>query len=109
MAGSGMWRERFIVQAASSATDALGQASPAWTEVCQVRGSVRPTQREVIDDLGNAVRTDLELETAYHADINARCRLYAVSTGKTYYASSVTDPSGFRKRILRILCTEQTP
>ena len=109
MAGAGFWRDTLIVQEPSTAIDALGQATPSWSSICTVRGQIRPTKREVMDDLGNAVRTDLEIECAYHPDITARCRIFSVQMDRTYYISSVTDASGYRRRALRIVATEQAP
>jgi SPP1 family predicted phage head-tail adaptor len=107
MAGSGYWRDLFLVESPTSVADALGQASTLWTTVGYIRGQVRPSQREVMDDLGNAVRTDLELETAFHPGLTARCRL--TLNGVVYNVSSVTDPDSGRRRRLRVVCTEVMP
>lgn len=106
MAGSGYWRYRYSYQVPVRTVDSTGQASLAWSELAVVSGSVTPSQREVIDDLGVAVRTDLTLETAFHPSISARGRLVELSTGSAYNISGVVDPDGGKRKRLRITASE---
>lgn len=107
MAGCGFWRDIFTVQAPNASADAVGQATITWYSVGAVRGIVRETQREVTDDMGVAVRTDLEIETAYHPSLTARCRLLLGS--REFNVSSVVDPDGGRRKRLRVIATEIIP
>lgn len=102
MAGSGFQRSRFNYQAASATADNLGQASSTWSTVATVAGNVTPNQREVLDDMGVAIRTDVVIETAYHPSITARGRLVDVVTGAVFNIMGVVDPDGGRRKRLRI-------
>jgi head-tail adaptor len=104
MAGCGFWRDIFTVQAPTAAADAVGQATITWSTVGYVRGMIKPSQREVIDDMGVAVRTDLEIETAYYPSLTARCRL--LLSGREFNVSSVVDPDAGRRKRLRVVATE---
>ncbi|CAB4189574.1 Bacteriophage SPP1, head-tail adaptor [uncultured Caudovirales phage] len=106
MAGCGFWREVFTVQTSTQTVDALGQADLSWLTVGTVRGMIKPTQREVVDDLGVSIRTDLDIETAWSPIIDARSRL--ILDGTTYNVSSVVDPDSGRKKRLRVIATEVT-
>ena len=106
MAGCGFWREVFTVQTSTQTVDAVGQADLSWLTVGTIRGMIKPTQREVVDDLGVSIRTDLDIETAWSPIINARCRL--LLDGIAYNVSSVVDPDSGRKKRLRVIATEVT-
>jgi hypothetical protein len=106
MAGCGYWRYRYSYQEPTRTVDSAGQASLAWTELVVVSGSVTPNQREVIDDLGVAIRTDVTLETAFHPLIKATGRLVELSEGATYNISGVVDPDGGKCKRLRINASE---
>jgi len=109
MAGSGYWRYRFSYQSPVRTKDSSGQASLAWLEVAQIAGSITPSQREVMDDLGVAIRTDLVLETAFHPLVKASGRLVELSTGTAYNISGVTDPDAGKAKRLRITASEVSP
>jgi head-tail adaptor len=106
MAGCGFWREVFTVQTSTQTVDDLGQADLAWLTVGTVRGIIKPTQREVVDDLGVSIRTDLDIETAWSPILDARSRL--ILNGTAYNVSSVVDPDGGRRKRLRVIATEVT-
>lgn len=102
MAGTGYQRNRYRYQSPSVTTDAAGQAAISWADVVTIAGMVTPNQREVLDDLGVAVRTDVVIETAYHPSVSAKGRLVDVATDAVYNILGVVDPDGGRKRRLRI-------
>ena len=106
MAGAGYRRERMKYQQQTPTVDAVGQQSLTWADVVTVAAVVTPTQREVIDDGGVAVRTDLVIESSWHPSIQAKGRLVDAVTSKVYYISSVVDPDGARRRRLRITASE---
>jgi head-tail adaptor len=106
MAGCGFWRDVFTVQQSTQTVDALGQADLAWLTVGTVRGIIKYAQREVVDDLGVSVRTDIEIETAYSPLVAARSRLLLGVT--PYNISSVIDPDNGRRKRLRVLAIEVT-
>jgi head-tail adaptor len=106
MAGCGFWREVFTVQTSTQTVDDLGQADLAWLTVGSVRGIIKPTQREVVDDLGVSIRTDLDIETAWSPILDARSRL--ILNGTAYNVSSVVDPDSGRRKRLRVIATEVT-
>jgi hypothetical protein len=106
MAGCGFWREVFTVQTSTQTVDDLGQADLAWLTVGTVRGIIKPTQREVVDDLGVSIRTDLDIETAWSPMLDARSRL--LLNGTAYNVSSVVDPDSGRRKRLRVIATEVT-
>lgn len=68
---------------------------------------IKPAQREVLGDMGVTVRTDLEIETAYHPYLTARCRL--LLAGREFNVSSVVDPDAGRRKRLRVVATEVVP
>ncbi len=84
----------------------VGQQSTAWTNVVVIAGVITPTQREVMDDMGVAVRTDVVIEASYHPSINAGGRLIDQSDNRTFNITGVIDPDAGRKRRLRITATE---
>lgn len=102
MAGSGYQRIRYKYQAGSATADSLGQSSTAWNTVAIVAGNLTANQREVVDDMGVAIRTDVVIETAYHPSITARGRLVDVVTGAVFNIMGVVDPDGGRRKRLRI-------
>lgn len=109
MAGAGYRREAMTYQTPTMTIDAAGQQSVAWANVVTVAAVVTPSQREVLDDGGVAVRTDLVIESAWHPSIEAKGRLVDLASGKAYYVSSVVEPDGGRRRRLRILASEIAP
>lgn len=106
MAGAGYRRERMKYQQQTPTVDAVGQQSLTWADVVTVAAVVTPAQREVIDDGGVAVRTDLVIESSWHPSIVAKGRLVDITTSKIYYISGVTEPDGGRNRRLRITASE---
>lgn len=106
MAGSGYWRFRYSYQEPVRTVDSTGQASLAWKEIGSVAGSVTPTQREVLDDLGVAIRTDVVLETAFHPSIRATGRLVDEATGQVWNITGVVDPDGGKRKRLRVNASE---
>lgn len=106
MAGSGYRRERMIYQTPTRSVDVAGQQSIAWSDVVTLACAITQTQREVVDDLGVSVRTDLSVESSFHPDVLAKGRLKNANTGSIYYISSVTDPDAGRRRRLRIIASE---
>jgi head-tail adaptor len=106
MAGAGYRRERMKYQSMTPTVDAAGQQTLTWTDVATVAAVVTPSQREVIDDGGVAVRTDVVLETSWHPSIQAKGRLVDIATNRVYYVSSVIDPDGARRRRLRVVASE---
>jgi head-tail adaptor len=107
MAGCGFWREVFTVQTSTQTLDAWGQAQLAWLNVGTVRGMVTSSQTEVMDDGGSAIRTNLDIETAWSPIINTRSRL--VLNGTAYNVLSMVDPDSGRKKRLRVTAAEVTP
>lgn len=105
MAGSGYWRNRYKYQSPVVTIDGAGQASTAWLDVVTVAGMVTPQQREVLDDLGVAIRTDVVIETGFTADIAAVGRLVDIATNAVYNVIGVVDPDGGKRRRLRITAT----
>jgi head-tail adaptor len=105
MAGCGFWRDVFTVQRSTQTVDALGQADLAWLTIGTVRGIIKYGQREVIGDMGVAVRTELEIETSYSPLVEARSRLLLGVT--PYNISSVVDPDNGRRKRLRVLATQE--
>lgn len=106
MAGAGYRRDSFTYQAPTVTANTAGQQSTTWTTVVTVAGVVTPTQREVMDDMGVAVRTDVVIEASYHPSINAGGRLVDASDSRVYQITGVIDPDAGRKRRLRITATE---
>ena len=106
MAGAGYRRERMKYQSMTPTVDAAGQQTLTWTDVVTLAAVVTPSQREVIDDGGVAVRTDVVLEASWHPSIVAKGRLVEIPSGKVFYISSVTEPDGGRNRRLRIVASE---
>jgi head-tail adaptor len=106
MAGAGYRRERMKYQTMTPTVDAAGQQSIAWADVVTLAAVVTPSQREVIDDGGVAVRTDVILESSWHPSVAAKGRLVGVPSGRIFYISSVTEPDGGRNRRLRIVASE---
>jgi head-tail adaptor len=103
MAGSGYWRSRYRLEAPSTSIDAAGQGSIRWvTAVEAISGVVTPSQREVLNDLGVTVRTDVVLEMAFHPSVKASSRLVDLSTGEVLNISGVVDPDGNKRRRLRV-------
>lgn len=105
MAGSGYWRNRYDFQLPAFTTDAAGQAVATWSTSFSIAGTVTPNQREVIDDLGVTIRTDVTIESAYHPSLNANGRLVDQADGQTYNITGVVDPDGGKRRRLRINAT----
>lgn len=105
MAGAGYWRMRFKYQAPTVTVSSSGQATTTWTDVVTVAGMITPNQREVVDDLGVAVRTDLVIETGFHQSIKAVGRLVDVATAAVYNVIGVIDPDGGKRKRLRITAT----
>ena len=98
MAGSGYWRCRFEYQEPTHTSDGVGQAELTWAFVCHVRGNITPSQREVMDDMGVVVRTDVVIETAYHPSLKANGRLIRIespsaTTWDVYNISGVVEES----------------
>lgn len=104
MAGSGYWRHRYDFQLPTFTLDAAGQAVATWTTSFSVAGTVTPNQREVIDDLGVTIRTDVVIECAYHPSLNANGRLVDES-GQVYNVTGAVDPEGGKCRRLRVNAT----
>lgn len=102
MAGSGFWRNRYKYQESTVATDGAGQATMTWADVVTIAGNVTATQREVLDDMGVAVRTDVTFETPFHPGIKAQGRLVDVANNAVYNILGVVDPEGGKRRRLRI-------
>lgn len=109
MAGAGFWRNHYRIEARAQAADSVGQASGSWSTTGEVRGSASFNTREVIDDLGNAVRTDAQLETAWHPRLDARSRLVDTATGDVWNVSSADDSSNGRRRRMRVMATRVIP
>ena len=106
MAGSGYWRTRYVLQVPTTTVDAAGQGSVAWINAVHgLAGVVTPTQREVLNDLGVAIRTDVVIEMAWHPAVTAHGRLVEASTGTVYNIIGVVDPDGGKRRRLRITAT----
>lgn len=105
MAGAGYWRMRFKYQAPTVTVSSSGQATTTFTDVVTVAGTITPNQREVLDDLGVAIRTDVVLETGFHTDIKAVGRLMDIATGAIYNVIGVIDPDGNKRKRLRITAT----
>jgi len=106
MAGAGYRRERMKFQTMTPTVDAAGQQAVTWSDVVTVAAVVTPGQREVMDDGGVAIRTDVVLEASWHPQIQAKGRLVEVPSGRVFYISSVTEPDGGRNRRLRIVASE---
>lgn len=109
MAGAGYRRERMTYQTPTRTVDATGQQSIAWSDVVTLSCAITPTQREVLDDLGVSVRTDISVESSYYASLAAKGRLKHYTSNVCYNILSVVDPDNGRKRRLRILAAEITP
>jgi head-tail adaptor len=109
MAGAGYRRERMKYQTPTMTVDAAGQQTVTWSDVVTVAAVVTPAQREVVDDGGVAVRTDLTIECSWHPSIEAKGRLVDVFSGRSFYVSSVVDPDGNRRRRLRVVASEIAP
>lgn len=114
MAGSGYWRQLFEYEEPDTYdTDTVGQGSLAYEYVCTIRGTITPTQREVIDDLGVSVRTDIVIEAAYHPSVRSIGRLHGIGDplidGKYFSISSVVEPDNGKNRRLRITATWVAP
>ena len=106
MAGSGYWRERYTYQVPTTTVDGAGQGTTVYADsVVGLAGVVTPNQREVMDDMGVAVRTDVVIETAFHPSITSAGRLVDASTTTVYNIIGVIDPDGGKRRRLRITAT----
>ena len=103
MAGSGYWRERYNYQAPTTTIDGAGQGSTAYANVViGLAGVVTPNQREVMDDMGMSIRTDVVIETAWDPNVSSVGRLIEMSSGTIYNIIGVVDPDGGKRRRLRI-------
>lgn len=103
MAGCGYWRERYTYQVPTTTVDGAGQGSTVYANsVVGLAGVVTPSQREVMDDMGVSIRTDVVIETAWDPNVSAVGRLVDVSSGTIYNIMSVVDPDGGKRRRLRI-------
>lgn len=109
MAGAGYRRERMIYQTPTRSTDVAGQQTVTWSDVVTLACAITPSQREVLDDLGVSVRTDISVESSYHDSVAAKGRLKNTVSQSIYNIMSVTDPDAGRKRRLRILAAEIVP
>jgi head-tail adaptor len=105
MAGAGYWRMRFKYQMPTVTVSSSGQATTTWSDVVTVAGMITPNQREVLDDLGVAIRTDLVIETGFCSDIKAVGRLIDIATTAVYNVIGVIDPDGGKRKRLRITAT----
>jgi head-tail adaptor len=105
MAGAGYRRDAFQFQTPTVTANTVGQQSTAWTNVVIIAGVKTPTQREVMDDMGVAIRTDVVIESSWHPQITAGGRLIDQEDNRTYNITGVVDPDGGRKRRLRITAT----
>lgn len=106
MAGAGYRREAFEYQNPTVTANTVGQQSTTWTAVVVVAGVKTPNQREVMDDMGVAIRTDVVIEASWHPSITAGGRLRDLTDNRLYNISGVVDPDSGRKRRLRITATE---
>jgi head-tail adaptor len=98
-----------IYQTPTRSTDVAGQQTVTWSDVTTLACAITPSQREVLDDLGVSVRTDISVESSYHASVVAKGRLKHTVSLSIYNIMSVTDPDAGRKRRLRILAAEIVP
>ena len=105
MAGAGYRRDSFNYQAPTVSVSSVGQATTTWSTVTTIAGVVTPQQREVLDDLGVAIRTDVVIEASWHPSVNAGGRLVDLTTSKVYNITGVVDPDANRKKRLRITAT----
>ena len=106
MAGAGYRREAFEYQNPTVTANTVGQHFTTWTAFVFISGVKTPTQREVMDDMGVAIRTDVVIEASWHPAITAGGRLLDLTDNRLYNISGVVDPDSGRKRRLRITATE---
>lgn len=106
MAGAGFYRELYELQEPSFGENDAGQQTRGWTVVARLRGQQREVQREVMDAGGTAVRTDVTIETAWHPDVSARCRLVHHPSGRVFNIVGATDPDFGRGQRLLIQASE---
>lgn len=106
MAGAGYRREAFQYQSPTVTASSVGQQSTTWTNVVIIAGVKTPTQREVMDDMGVAIRTDVVIEASWHPSISAGGRLIDQTDQRVYNITGVVDPDSGRKKRLRITATE---
>jgi len=105
MAGAGYRREAFEYQNPTVTANTVGQQSTTWTAVVVVAGVKTPNQREVMDDMGVAIRTDVVIESSWHPSVTAGGRLIDQTDLRIYNITGVVDPDSGRKRRLRITAT----
>jgi head-tail adaptor len=105
VAGAGYRRDQFDYQAPTVTANTAGQQSTSWTTVATIAGVLTPTQREVMDDMGVGIRTDVVIEASWHPSVNAGGRLVDATDGRIYQITGAIDPDGGRRRRLRITAT----
>lgn len=106
MAGAGFYRELYELQAPTFSENDAGQQTRGWSTIARLRGQQRDTQREVMDAGGTAVRTDVTIETGWHPDVNARCRLVHYPSGRVFNIIGANDPDFGRQQRLLIQASE---
>jgi head-tail adaptor len=103
VAGSGYWRTRYILQVPTTTVDGAGQGAVSWLNaVSGLAGVVTPSQREVLNDMGVTVRTDVVIEMAWHPSVASKCRLIEAGSGMVWNITGVVDPDGGKRRRLRV-------
>jgi head-tail adaptor len=106
-----MLRVPMTLQNPVATIDQWGQRGEAWVNVAILYCHVEMAQtNEVMDDMGNAVRTDWRVLSSYHPSCSTRSRLLWNDNGtqRTFNVRACWDRDQRRRR-LEIEATEVLP